>query len=85
MARFKTTPNPRTRPAKQLKSNTEECANSIALKRKDNEARPRPGPAPGQGWDYHCGDFEGHRLAAALGAGLLRRGREEEAWTDADV
>src|SRR6516164_10531788 len=58
MARFKTTPNPRTRPAKQLKSNTEECANSIALKRKDNEARPRPGPAPGQGWDYHCGDFE---------------------------
>ena len=62
-----------------------EYANSIALKRKDNQARPRPWPAPGQGRYHHCGDFEGHRMAAALGTGLLRRGREEEAWTDAGI
>ena len=51
----------------------EEYANSIALKRRDNQARPRPWPAPDQGRDHHCGDFEGHRLAAAFGTGLLRR------------
>jgi hypothetical protein len=61
----------------------EEYANSIALMRRDNQARPRSWPAPSQGRYHHCGDFEGHRMAAALGAGLLRRGREEEAWTDA--
>src|SRR6516164_9445449 len=61
----------------------EEYATSIALERKDNQARPRPWPAPGQGRYHHCGDFEGHRLATALGTGLLRRDREEEAWTDA--
>ena len=60
----------------------EEPATGIALK-KDNQARPRPWPAPGQGRYQHCGDFEGHRMAATLGTGLLRRGREEEAWTDA--
>ena len=61
----------------------EEYATSIALERKDNQARPRPWPAPDKGRDHHCGDFKGHRLAAAFGTGLLRRGREEEAWTDA--
>ena len=61
----------------------EEYANSIALKRRDNQARPRPRPAPVQGRYHHRGDFESHRLATAFGTGLLRRGREEEAWTDA--
>ena len=60
----------------------EEYATSIALERKNNQARPRPWPAPGQERYHHCGDFEGHRLAPALGAGLLRRGREEEAEAD---
>jgi hypothetical protein len=41
---------------------------SIAPKRRDNQARPRPWPAPSQGRYHHCGDFEGHRMAAALGA-----------------
>jgi hypothetical protein len=84
MARFNARPNPRTKPAKQLKSK-EESANSIALKRKDNQTRPRPWPAPGQGRYHHCGNFEGHRMAAALGTGLLRRCREEEARTDAGI
>ena len=48
-----------------------------------NQARPRPWPAPSQGRYHRCGDFEGHRMATAFGTGLLRRGREEEAWTDA--
>src|SRR6516164_8170152 len=56
----------------------EEYANSIAPKRRDNQARPCPWPARSQGRYHHCGDFEGHRMAAALGAGLLRRDREEE-------
>jgi uncharacterized protein DUF3489 len=56
----------------RLKSNTKkESANSIALKPKDNQALPRPWPAPGQGRYHHCGDFEGHRMQPHSVRGFL--------------
>ena len=58
---------------------------SVALTRRDDQARPRPRSTPGQGRYHHCGDFESHRLATAFRSGLLRRCCEEEAWIDARV
>src|SRR5215468_1996756 len=86
MARFKTTPNPRTRPAKQLKSNTK--------KNTQTASRSSGGPTKHDSVLGLLRSRGGTTIAAISkvtgwqphsGTGLLRRGREEEAWTDADV
>jgi hypothetical protein len=84
MARFSTRPNPRTKPAKQIKSNTKKSPQTASRSSGRTTQHDRVlGLLQAKGGYDHCGDFEGHRMAAALGTGFLRRGREEEAWTDA--
>ena len=83
MARSNTRPNPRTKPAKQLKSNTKKNTQRASCSSGRRTKHDRVlGLLQAKGGTAR-GDFEGHRMTAALGAGLLRRGREEEARTEA--
>jgi hypothetical protein len=79
MERSKTTLNPRTKTTKKLKSNTKRSPQTASRSSGGTTKHERVLGLLQAKEDHGCGDFEGHRMAAAFGTGLLRRGREEEA------